>query len=371
MSGFLRLALICPILLVLFVLPVRAQNPQPTVVEFWTKADSLFLEITLNAEMFLAGIDPEAQPEFANNARYRALRQLVSTELEVEMRAFTTSWVPTLQIEVGAPVSLSYEGIRIPVVGDPDQPRVSKLLLAAPLAEDASNLRLTWPAGRGSAVLKQQRVAAPYTGYLAAGETSPLIPLRGGASLSAEQTLQEFFPKGIAQIIPSGVRDIALVLSLIFLSLRSGRVLAQMGFLAIGMVFGLALSIYGALVLPSAIVSQSLTVAVLILALWNLILRRLHVLRLLMVFGVGVLLGSDLSGALVQIGVPPDHLPSAMLGYSGGVLAALCAVAAAGYAVARVISGGSERMRGRVSVLASILIAVAGVYWMIEPWALS
>ncbi len=371
MIGFLRLILMCSIFLVVLALPGRAQNPPPTIVEFWTKADTLFLEISLNAEMFLAGIDPDAETELSSNARYRTLRQLVSTELEAEMRAFTTDWAPTLQVEVGGPVSLSYEGIRIPVVGDPDQPRVSKLLLAAPLSGDASNLRLTWPAGYGSVVLKQQRVAAPYTGYLTAGEISPLIPLRGGASLSAQQALQEFFPLGIFQIVPAGLREIVLVLCLVFLSLGLRPMVAQMLLLSIGTVFGLALSVYGALALPPILLSQSLTAAIIVLALWNLILRRLHVLRLLAVFGVGLLLGAGLSEALAGIGVPPDHLPAAMLGYSGGVLAVLYAVAAAGYAIAHLISGGSERMQGRVCVLASILIAGAGVYWMIVPWTFS
>ncbi len=367
MSGFFRLMMG----LMLLAMPVQAQTPPPTIVEFWTKADSLFLEITLNAEMFLAGIDPETHPDLTDNAGYRALRQRVSSELEPEVRAFVTDWKARLQVEAGGPVVLAYEGVRIPVVGDTAAPRISRLLLTAPLPNGASNLRLTWPEGHGPVVLKQQQVAAPYTGYLIAGESSPSIPLQGGAALSPEQAVQVFFPKGFSRILPNGLQEIALVLALVFLSLTLRAAIAQMVFLSIGLVFGLALSVYGALGVSPFVASLTLTSAIVILALWNLILRRLHVFRLLAVFAAGLLLGNVLSASVIAIGVPPDHLPPAILGFAGGAVAALSAVAAAGYAGAALISGGSHRMRGRVSVLASILIAGVGVYWMVAPWMLS
>ncbi len=368
MSGIFRFLLILPVFLVLSAWSAKAQTA-PTIVEFWTKADTLFLEVTLNAEMFVAGIDPEARPDFADDARYRELRRRVSSELELEVRSFVKDWAGTLRVELAGPVSLSYEGVRIPIVGDPDTPRLSKLLLTAPLPEGASSLRLTWPEGHGPAVVKQQRVDAPYTGYLVAGEVSPLIPLQGGAALDPQQVLQVFLPKGLARILPHGYHEIALVLSLVFLTLSLRPLLAQMLFVSLGLIFGLALSVYGAVALPFA--SQALTAATLLLTLWNLVLRRLTVFRLLAVFGAGLLCGITLSTSLATIGVPPDHLPPAIFGYAGGVLAALYTIAAAVFAVSALIAGASERMRGRISVLASILIAGIAVYWLAEPLILS
>ncbi len=370
MNGIFRFLMILPVFLVLSAWPAKAQTP-PTIVEFWTKADTLFLEVTLNAEMFVAGIDPEARPDFADDARYRELRRRVSSELEPEVRSFVQDWARTLRVEVAGPARLSYEGVRIPIVGDTDTPRLSKLLLAAPLPEAASSLRLTWPEGHGPAVVKQQRVDAPYTGYLVAGEVSPLIPLQGGAALGPQQVLQVFLPKGLTRILPHGYHEIALVLSLVFLTLSLRPLLAQMLFVSLGLIFGLALSVYGAVALPSAVASQALTAATLVLALWNLVLRRLTVFRLLAVFGAGLLCGITLSTSLATIGVPPDHLPPAIFGYAGGVLVALYAIAAAVFAVSALIAGASERMRGRISVLASILIAGIAVYWLAEPLILS
>lgn len=368
MNGIFRFLLILPVFLLLSTWSAKAQTA-PTIVEFWTKADTLFLEVTLNAEMFVAGIDPESRPDFADDARYRELRRRVSSELEPEVRSFVNDWAETLKVEVSGPVRLSYEGVRIPIVGDPDTPRLSKLLLAAPLPESASSLRLTWPEGHGPAVVKQQRVDAPYTGYLVAGEVSPLIPLQGGAALGPEQVLQVFLPKGLSRILPHGYHEIALVLSLVFLTLSLRPLLVQMLFVSLGLIFGLALSVYGAVALPFA--SQALTAATLVLVLWNLVLRRLTVFRLLTVFGAGLLCGTSLSTSLATIGVPPDHLPPAIFGYAGGVLVALYVIASAVFAVSVLISGASERMRGRISVLASILIAGIAVYWLAEPLILS
>ncbi|WP_419738051.1 hypothetical protein [Ruegeria sp.] len=191
MNGIFRFLLILPVFLVLSTWSAKAQTT-PTIVEFWTKEDTLFLEVTLNAEMFLSGIDPETRPDFADDARYRELRRRVSSELEPEVRSFVKDWSGTLRVELAGPTRLSYEGVRIPIVGDPNTSRLSKLLLAAPLPEGASSLRLTWPEGHGPAVVKQQRVDAPYTGYLVAGEVSPLIPLQGGAALDPQQVLQVF-----------------------------------------------------------------------------------------------------------------------------------------------------------------------------------
>ncbi|MEO1106566.1 MAG: hypothetical protein AAFX90_01450 [Pseudomonadota bacterium] len=371
MSGLVRLILILPVVLTLFAAPTRAQTHPPSIVEFWIKADSLLIEISLNAEMFLAGLDPDTQSDVAGNARYRELRRLVSSELEVEVRGFVDDWAASLQVEVEGPVRLSYEGVRIPVVGDPDEPRLSKLLLTAPLREGASALRLTWPSGHGPAVIKQQRVEAPYTGYLMAGETSPLIPLQGGAALSGQQTIQVFLVKGAEQIVTDGMRVFTLALALVFLSLSPRSLVLQLVFLSLGAVFGLALSAYGALVLSSVVTTMSLTAAVVVLALWNLILRGIHVFRLLAVFAIGLLLGNALSQSLSAIGAPPDHLPPALLGYAIGYLAVLSAAAATALAVVTVIAGGSHRLRSRISVLGSILIAGLGVYWVIEPWLFS
>lgn len=341
-----------------------AQGSGPTVIDFWTKSDTLFLELSLNAEALLAGIDPAAP---ADTAQYRNLRRLVSSELEPQIREFVLPWMQTLQVDAAGPVALSYEGVRIPVVGDPTQPRVSKLLLTGALPNRAASLRLHWPEGFGPAVLRQQNVSAPYTAFLAAGETSPLIPLYGGASLSVEQTLRVFFAEGVTRVFPNGPKLILLALTLVFLSLRVRPVLTQLVTLSLGVLVGLGLAVYDVATLPLVIDAQTFTAAIVVLALWNLIWRRLQIWRVLAVLAVGLFAGFVLAQSLAAVGVPPDHLPPAILGYWAGVAGAIIAIAVGIFAVASLISGNSHRLRGRISVLASMLIAGVGIYWIVKP----
>ncbi|WP_298934892.1 HupE/UreJ family protein [uncultured Ruegeria sp.] len=347
---------------------VFAQSPAPTIVEFWTKSDTLFLDISLNAEAFLAGVDPQSATGFDDNRHYKDLRQLVSSELEPKVKAFAKPWMQTLQVDIAGPVVLSYEGVSIPVVGDPQTVRTSKLLLTAPLPDGASGFRLTWPDGSGSAVIKQQRVSAPYTGYLTGGQMTPMIPLQGGAALTTEQTLQTFLPKGLSQVLTSGPKPILLVLTLVFLSLNLRPFLMQLLVFSLGILLGLSAGAFDAVSISSTAASQSLAFAIVGLAVWNLISRRLQILRVFAVFAAGLLQGLAWTFALTEIGVPPNQLPPAILGFAGGIVLALCAVAFAAFAASVVITGGLHRLQGRVSILASMVIAGAGVFLTIEPW---
>lgn len=348
----------------------RAQSAPPTVVDFWVKSDTLFLELKWNAEAMLTGNNPAQPAAFSDDPNYTSLRRLVSSELEPQIREFVQLWKQNLVVEAPERLSLSYEGVRIPVVGETEKVRVSKLLLTAPLPDQASNLRLTWPSESGPIVLRQQNVAAPYTGYLAAGEASPLIPLQGGASLTTQQTLQTYFTKGVDQFLRNPIKPSILVLALVFLSLKLRPVVSQLVFLSAGALIGLGLGLYG--VLDAGKVSEApvLVASTIVLALWNLVARRLQVWRLLAVLAIGGLQGLVFASALIGIGVPPDHLPPAILGFGAGNILPLVVVAFAGLALALLFSGGSHRKRGRVSVLASMLIAGAGVYWIVEPWVL-
>ncbi|MCA0906760.1 HupE/UreJ family protein [Ruegeria marisrubri] len=371
LRAFNTCALSFIVLLTLHPGSVKAQTAPPTVIDFWVKDDTLFLEVKLNAEAMLVGADPTQPDAYSGNSKYRSLRRMVSSELEPQIRNFVQVWKQNLVVEAPERLDLSYEGVRIPVVGDVEKVRVSKLLLTSPLSDQASNLRLTWPLHGGSVVLRQQKVVAPYTGFLAAGEISPLIPLRGGASLTTEQTLQTYFAMGISRFVQSPLKPTIVVLTLVMLTLSLRPVMSQVAFWAAGGFVGLGLDMYGVLDLPESLQDQALVTSIIILALWNLVARRLQVWRLLAVLAAGCVYGLALASDLTKIGVPPDHLAPAVLGFGVGNILPVVFVAVLAFACALLVAGGSHRKRGRISVLASMLIAGIGVYWMAEPWLLA
>ncbi|MTI01670.1 HupE/UreJ family protein [Roseibium sp. RKSG952] len=344
---------------------VTAQPASPTVVDFRVDGDRLFLDISMNAEAALVGGDPS---EALRSARYRELRRLVSTELESELHEFINSWKGTLQVDANGPIELSYEGSRIPVVGNPDVVRISRVLLTGELPSGASALRLTWPADSGPMVLKQQGVDAPYTGYLDGGETSPLIPLQGGAGLDARQTLETYFPKGISRVLPHGPEQIIFVLAMLFLSVRARPALIQYLIMVLGVTTAATLGTYQMIGVSEAASAQLLPITIVVVAVWNLFARRLGFLRVFLVFLAALPHGIALSDSLSKVGIPPDRVPPALLGYLSGALLAMLAIMISAYFVTLLLSRGSHRYRGRISILASMMIALIGVYLSLGPY---
>lgn len=357
-------------MLVFLACPATAQQSSRTVIDFQVKEDRLLVEITLNAEALLAEIDPQdvSKEAVGGSARYAQLRRLVSSELEPLVHEHVTDWKQTLRVDANGRVELSYEGAQIPVVGNPDVPRLTRVLLAGNVPSDASALRLSWPQGAGPVVVRQQGVDAPYTGYLNGGEVSPRIPLKGGAGLGAQQAAEAYFRAGLAYVSSDGSQLLALGLVLVFLSLGLRPLVLQLLAFSVGVLVALPLGMF--VVIPVAFLDNLpiLPVALAVLALWNLGVARLGGWRLMAVFATGAFLGLNLSVSLSQLGVPPHHVAPALLGYAAGILLALAGTAGFVFAVVTVLLPDAPRLRGRISTVASLLLIGVGGYWAVLPF---
>nr|WP_321252709.1 HupE/UreJ family protein [uncultured Ruegeria sp.] len=361
------LLLVAPLVFWIAVGNASAQTAKPTVVDFRINQGTLFLEISMNAEAFVAGINPSADPSPVSS-EYRRLRRLASSELEPHIKQFIKGWSPTMNVLAGGPVTLSYEGSRVPVAGDPEAPRISRVLLAGALPPGASSLQLTWPEGHGPMVLRQQGVDAPYTGYLVAGEASPLIPLRGGAGLDPGQTLKAYFSNGIVYATTVGLPVILIALLLVLHALWVSAALWQLSTFALATSIGLGLGTLQLVTMPSAWLPYLMPAATVVLGVWNVTVRRPGFLRLLTVALVGVLIGLSQALALTAIGVPPDRLAPAVLGFGLGALTVPVSAAAVVFALALAVSRRSIRLRLRISVLLSLVIAGFGAFTFVRPF---
>ena len=105
--------------------------------------------------------------------------------------------------------------------------------------------------------------------------------------------------------------------------------------------------------------------AIALLALWNLVTDRLGVWRVLFLLAAGAVLGLTLSEASSRLGVPPHHVAPAVLGFAAGILLALSGVAILILATLTVLLPDSPRLRGRISTVASLLLAGLGLYWAV------
>lgn len=373
----MRLKLLFAVLLstlLLFAPRLWAHEVSPVVGDFRINGNQFSLDLRMNVEAFVAGInlDGLADTNLSDGSdRYDELRAMTSAELAPLVREFAVGWLDTLQVEAGAPVPLAFEGARIPVVGDVELPRVSHMLITGELPQNAFGLSLHWPERSGALVLRQQGVEAPYTGYLTGGETSPVIPITGGAALSPWETFVAYIPVGFDHILPKGLDHILFVLGLFFLSPRLGPLIWQISAFTLAHTVSLALGTLGLVEVPPEIVEPLIAASIVFVALENVFVRRLHPWRPIIVFGFGLLHGLGFASVLGEFGLPPNQLLPALVGFNVGVELGQLTVIAIAFATVGFWFRKYPWYRGRIAIPASIIIALVGIYWFAERTVLA
>lgn len=346
-----------------------AHEVTPTIGDISVQDGQLRLELRLNIEAFVAGIDLDGMADTDASDlsdRYDDLRQMDSVALGRLVGEFAPDFAATIRAEVNGPIAWNYEGISIPVVGNPELPRASELLLIGDLPDGARAVTLTWPDGAGALVLRQQGVEQPYTGYLQGGETSPPIALDGGASRSAWEAFTAYVPVGFDHILPRGTDHILFVLGLFFLSARLRPLVWQVTAFTLAHTVTLALGTLDVITVSPAIVEPLIALSIVFVAVENVFTRTLHRWRPLVVFGFGLLHGLGFASVLGEFGLPQDQFFAALLGFNVGVELGQLTVIAAAFLTVGLWFRNKYWYRGRIAIPASIVIALIGAYWFVE-----
>lgn len=346
-----------------------AHEVTPTIGDLSVEAGQLRLELRLNIEAFVAGIDLDGMSDTNTSDlsdRYDELRAMDTVSLERLVRDFVPDWASNIRVDAGAPVSWSYEGIRIPVVGNSELPRASELLLVGALPENAQVVTLNWPKGAGALVLRQQGVEQPYTGYLQGGDSSPAIALAGGAARSGWEAFLAYIPVGFEHILPRGADHILFVLGLFFLSARLRPLVWQVTAFTLAHTVTLALGSLGVVTVSPAIVEPLIALSIVFVAVENIFTRALNPWRPVVIFGFGLLHGLGFASVLGEFGLPQGQFMPALLGFNIGVELGQLAVIAIAFLTVGLWFRNKYWYRGRIAIPASIVIALIGMFWFVE-----
>lgn len=367
------LGLLSSLALILLPLGVRSHEVTPTIADLSVGGGNVVLELRLNIEAFLAGIDLDGLGDTdasGQSAQYDHLRAMKPDALAEKVRGFAGEWATRVEIRsdggLGERVELNVAVIDIGALGDIDLPRSSQLVLKGALNPDTRSLTLTWAAGSGDLVLRQQGVDDPYTGYIAGGETSPVIPLSGGASQSAGQAFSAYVPVGFTHILPKGLDHILFVLGLFFLSARLRPLLWQISAFTLAHTVTLALGALGLVRINPEIVEPLIAATIVFVAVENVFSRRLHRWRPVVVFGFGLLHGLGFAAVLGQYGLPENQFLPALIGFNVGVELGQLTVIAGAFLTVGLWFRNKRWYRGRIAIPASIVIALIGIYWFVE-----
>lgn len=347
----------------------RAHEVTPTIADLRVSEGRLTLDLRLNVESFLAGIDLdglENTEETDQSDLYDQYRAQSPDELTPQMMEFARGWVSRIALDAGAAVPLQVERVEIPPVGDADLPRASHLFLSAELPDGTRNITLGWPGGAGDLVLRQQGVDEPFTGYIKGGQTSAPISIAGGDSKTAWGALVEYIPVGFDHILPKGLDHILFVLGLFFLVPLWGALLWQVSAFTLAHTVTLALGATGWVSVPGSIVEPLIAASITFVAIENIVIGRLYPGRLAVVFGFGLLHGLGFASVLGDYGLPEGQFIPSLIGFNIGVELGQIAVLAMAFAAVGLWFRNKPWYRARIAIPASAVIALIGAWWVIE-----
>ncbi len=346
-----------------------AHEVTPTIADFEIADGQLTLELRLNIEAFVAGINLDGMENTDTAAQaqdYDSLRALSEAELEPMVALFAEDWLSTLEVYADEDIPLSLQSVTIPEVGDVELPRSSALIVTGPVDGAARGLKIGWPTGSGGVVLRQNGVEDPYTGYLQGGEVTPTIPISGGLAQSPQQAFVDYIPVGYTHILPKGLDHILFVLGLFFFSTRLRPLIWQISAFTVAHTITLALGALGWIRIDPAIVEPLIAASIVFVAVENVFARKLHSWRTLVIFGFGLLHGLGFASVLAEFGLPDAQFLPALLGFNVGVELGQLTVVGVAYALFGFWFWGHPKYRGRVAIPASFTIALIGAYWFAE-----
>ncbi|QUJ77647.1 HupE/UreJ family protein [Sulfitobacter albidus] len=370
--------------LALSSLPARAHEVLPTIADLAVTDGAVEMQIEINLEAFAAGIDLDGLEDINEDAQsddYDALRALPGDEIAARAPAILERWnaLPLLSVD-GAPVTLSTQSLTVPDDVPESLPRGSVWILSGVLPEGGA-VTVNWPEGGGDLVVRQQGVAAPFTGFISGGEDSGPIAIAGGDQQTGWGTFAAYIPVGFDHILPQGLDHILFVLGLFFLSTHLRPLIFQVTAFTLAHTVTLALGALGLVNIPGSIVEPLIAASIVYVAVENIFFHRLNTWRPAIIFGFGLLHGLGFASVLGEFGLPAGQFVPALIGFNVGVEVGQLTVIAIAFVLLWLAVAGARRaglegpeemvteypvMFRAVSVTGSLIIALIGIYWVIE-----
>ncbi len=273
--------------------------------------------------------------------------------------------------------------------GAPRLPLKMDYVVEAQARGPVRRVAVGFPIEMGDVVVTVDRpTLEPVALPLGAGEVSPWIEVGpGGAAAVSEKPAENaaekagagkavdapatvhpfwrFLKMGFVHIIPLGLDHILFVLGLFLLSTSTRGLLLQVTAFTVAHSVTLALTMLGKIDLAAAVVEPVIAASIVLVAVENIVVKRVHPWRVAVVFVFGLVHGMGFAGVLREAALPRGQLVGALIAFNVGVELGQLAVIGA----ALLVVGWWRQKpwyRARVVVPASALIALVGAWWVVE-----
>ena len=363
-------ALLSSLILCLLPLTAWTHEVSPSIGDFRTAEGQLVLELRLNLEAFVAGIDLVGvvdTNETEQSGDYDSLRGLAPKLLEQRLTAVWPKIRDGFNLRAGGgAVPLTLSKIEVGEVGDTELPRTSFITLTADLPADTTMISFGWDKRFGTLVLRQNGVEDGYTGYLTGGQSSPEIAVSGGDKQTGWQVFAHYIPVGFDHILPKGMDHILFVLGLFFLSTHLRPLLWQITAFTLAHTVTLALGAMGWVTVPASIVEPLIAASITYVAVENIFTSHLSRWRPFVIFGFGLLHGLGFASVLGEFGIPDDQFFPALIAFNIGVEFGQLTVISMAFLAVGLWFRYKPWYRARIAIPASAGIALVGAYWFVE-----
>jgi hypothetical protein len=182
---------------------------------------------------------------------------------------------------------------------------------------------------------------------------------------SSRSAFGRFVGLGFTHIIPLGLDHILFVLGLFLLAPGFRALLKLVTAFTVGHSITLALAMFEVVRLPSGIVEPAIALSIAVIAMENIVRRRMNRWHWAIVFTFGLVHGLGFAGVLGHLTLPSGQFVPALLGFNIGV--ELGQLAVIGLATALTFKAASRAWYPRyVIVPSSIVLGLVAIYWAVE-----
>jgi hydrogenase/urease accessory protein HupE len=207
----------------------------------------------------------------------------------------------------------------------------------------------------------------PARQWVEGGERSQPFPLASAIRPPTRREVAlQYLKLGYTHILPKGADHILFVVGIFLLSTRLKPVLLQVTAFTVAHTITLALTIYGVVSLPSAVVEPLIAASIVYVAVENVVRPRLSAWRVALVFAFGLLHGMGFAGVLSRLGLPRSEFLTALLCFNAGVELGQLSVIVIAFLLLGLPFRHEPWYRRRVVVPASLAIAAVGMFWAVQ-----
>lgn len=366
----IRVVLAAVLSSILAITTASAHEVEPAILDFEVVDSNLNIVLQWSIEEPVVGLDLSEIADTNEAEDFESFMQRremdpadLAQELQAEWPNIQKKFSILADDELIQPELL---GVSVPEVGDTFLARPSTVRLKAQLPPGATTLQLGWAPELGPLVIRQTGVETPYAGFLPNGGLSDPISISDGLDQTALQAFTSYISVGFDHIVPKGLDHILFVLGLFFLSLHLRPLLWQVTAFTLAHTVTLALGALDIIRISPDIVEPLIAASIVYVGIENLVARKLHPWRPIIVFCFGLLHGLGFASVLSDFGLGASHFVPKLIGFNVGVEIGQLAVIAAAFLTLAILFGGHDWWHRRIAAPVSVVIAVIAAFWVLE-----